>query len=114
MALNVIPSESTSIANAHGIGPEDMQPIRTKNSQTGSAVLDRSAPAWIRRIGQYSNQRVFRERTSRPPAATIATEPQVSCLMVQVGWVKQCYQDVYVKQRDHALSQLPKIRRGDG
>lgn len=104
MALNVIPSESTSIANAHGIGPEDMQPIRTKNSQTGSAVLDRSAPAWIRRIGQYSNQRVFGERTSRPPAATIATEPQVSCLMVQVGWVKQCYEDVYVKQRDHALS----------
>ena len=23
--------------------------------------------------------------------------------MVQVGWVKQCYQDVDVKQRDHGL-----------
>ena len=24
--------------------------------------------------------------------------------MVQVGWVKQCHQDVYVKQRDHVPS----------
>jgi hypothetical protein len=104
MALNVIPSEPSGIANTYRIGPEDMQTIRTEDSQTPSSILDRRATAGIGRVGQYANQRVFCERTSRPSAAAIATEPLVSCFVMQVGWIKQRHQDVYVKECDHALS----------
>jgi hypothetical protein len=81
-----------------------MQTIRTEDSQTRSGILDRRAPARIGRIGQYANQCVFSERTGRPSAAAIATEPRVSCLVMQVGRIKQRHQDVYVKQCDHAPS----------
>ena len=104
MALKVIPSEPAGIANAHRVGPKNMQAIRTEDSQTRRGILERRAPAGIGRIGQYAHQRVFCQRTSCPSAAAIATEPRVSCLVMQVGGIKQRHKDVYVKQSDHALS----------
>src|SRR5258708_16966096 len=104
MALNVIPSELSGIAHAYRVRPENMLTIRTEGSQTRGSILDRRAPSGIGRIGQYADQRILGERTSRPSAAAIAPEPRVSGLVMQVGGIEQRNQDVRVKQSDHAQS----------
>ncbi len=75
MTLNVIPAEPSEVAYADRVRPENMLTIRTEGTQTCGCILDRGAPARVGRSGQDADQRVFRERTSRPSATAIASEP---------------------------------------
>ena len=88
-----------------------MRTIRAEGSQTRGRILHRRAPARIGRIGQYADQPILGERTSRPSAAAIAAEPGVRRLVMQVGGIEQRNQDVYVEQSDDAPL---KVRRGAG
>jgi hypothetical protein len=81
-----------------------MMAIRTEGPQTRGCIFDRRAPAWIGRIGDDTDQRVLCERTSRPWAGAIASEPGVSRLVMQVRGIEQRHQDVHVEQSDHWLS----------
>lgn len=102
MALNVVPSEPSGLADAKRIGPEDMQTIRAQGSQAQSCIRHSRARARIRRIGQYANQRVLGERATRPSSTAIAPEPCVRRLVMQMGRIEQRNQDIYVEQSDHA------------
>ena len=102
MALNVIPAEPSGVAYAYRVRPEKMLTTRAEGLQTRGCILRRRAPARIGRIGQYADQPVLCERTSRPSAAAIASEPGVRRLVMQVGGIEQRNQDIYVEQGDHA------------
>ena len=85
MSLDVVPAEPSRIAYAYRVLPEDMMAIRTEGPQTRGCIFDRRAPAWVGRIGDDTDQRVLCERTSRPWAGAIASEPGVSRLVMQRG-----------------------------
>jgi hypothetical protein len=88
MPLNVSPAEPSGIEHAHRIGPENMLTVRTEGSQTRGCVFDCGSLAGIGRIGKYSDECVLGERTSRPSAAAIASEPGVSRLVMQVRGIE--------------------------
>src|ERR1700730_473907 len=98
MPLDAAPAETSGVAQAHRVGPENMLTVRTEGSQPRGCILDCGSAAGIGRIGQYANQRVFGERTCRPSAAAIASDPAVSRLVMQVLGIEQRYQHVYVEQ----------------
>lgn len=97
MPLNVPPLEPRALANADRIRPEDMFAVGAEGPEPRGCILHRRAPAGIRRIGQYAHQRVFSQWTGRPAMMLIDSEPCVSRLVVHVGGVEKCDQDVDVE-----------------
>ncbi len=89
VALNAVPMEPTGIAHADRVRPENVLTIRTEG---------RGAPARIGRIGQYTDERVLRERTRRPSLEAVASALGVSPLVMHVSRIEQRDQNVYVKK----------------
>ena len=111
MALNVFPSESSGVAYAYRVRPENVLAIRTEGLQTQGCVLDCGAPTRIRRIGQYADKRILSKRTCRPSSASNLFEPGMSRLVIQVSGIKESNQDVHVEEGYHTQF---KVRRGAG
>jgi hypothetical protein len=108
VTLDVIPAKAPALTDAHGIWPKYMLALRTEGLQTRRCIFYGGGLTWIRRVGEYSNECVLRQRTGRPSILTIDLEPLVRRFMMDVRRIKQRNQHIHVEESDHAS----RLRRG--
>ncbi len=108
VTLDVLPAKAPELTYADRVWPKYMFALSTEGLQTRRCIFFGGGLTWIRRVGQYSNECVLRQRTGRPSILTIAPEPLVRRFMMDVRRIERRNQYIHVEERDHAS----RLRRG--